>query len=85
VLFCDVEIICSSYIFFINNPDPKMYSFLKIGFFAIFRLSADLQFKGSFHITKFKPDPNPDPKSRLETESGPGGKKINNFGSTTLV
>jgi hypothetical protein len=64
LLFCGVEIICSSYVFFIISLDPKMYG---TGFkkSAFSRCLDDLQICSSnvFFIKKYlDPDPNPDPQ-----------------------
>jgi hypothetical protein len=67
--------ICSLFVFLINNPDPKMYIFLKISFLLCLD---DLQFKCIIRKQS---------GSELEVKAGfgsPHPPKKKNFGSTTL-
>jgi hypothetical protein len=65
------------HMYFSSTIRIRKCDFKKISFFAMFRQSADLQFKCIFHKQS---------RSDVKVKAGSGNnKKNNNFGSTTLV
>jgi hypothetical protein len=53
--------VCSSYVFFINNPDPKMYRFKKSFCDVKMICNSNVFFMNN-------PDPEPDPKLMLKPD-----------------
>jgi hypothetical protein len=61
-----LNIICSSCVFFINNPDPKPFRLKKKS--ALLRCLDDLQICSSNVFFINNPDPEPGPKLRLKPD-----------------